>query len=455
MTKPLRILLIVTVAILMLGIVISGKLSNKQRDEAAETPIIDSVETLPQGQSAPDDAQNLQSPPPTEKPEYDTVSKMSDKELEPLKKDAIQAMECMYDTYMELDKGSSLNVTLSERDVARLVYTLGENGYSAIDYFGNVDMQNPKNLIDFGQAVNLGQDATACYYTVHTDGRIHANVLDYRFGEGSVVTVSVEWDKDMKPRVYSTGRYSLAEIRYTDKGWLICNRDIRGLDDEKKLGADSYTFVKLLPYDEVKRTYAERYLGSSAYSENNLFTCTWSSEDFGKLDFNCIFPMLYGIYYGTEPLIYNNAKLIAGYESIEGTGLHIVPYDQFQQVIGHFFKIEPETIRAKADSSSRYGGYFMLGAQDGYYSGTLSHMPTPEIVDYWKNKDGSLTMRVDAVYPWYGTDKAFTHELTVLETKEGFKYISNYVYDSAENIFPPIVLKGEREFQIGQLNGRK
>ena len=70
------------------------------------------------------------------------------------------------------------------------------------------------------------------------------------------------------------------------------------------------------------------------------------------------------------------------------------------------------------------------------------------MTDYWYNSDGSLTMKVDAVYPAYGTDCAFTHELTVMETEDGFKYLSNYVYESENNIIPELVLRSQRKNQI-------
>ena len=125
--------------------------------------------------------------------------------------------------------------------------------------------------------------------------------------------------------------------------------------------------------------------------------------------------------------------------------------EQFERVIGHFFDIKDETIRAMADNSGSYGGYFILGAQPGFYTATTVHLPEPEITDYWYNSDGTLTMKIDAVYPWYGTDCAFTHELTVEETKNGFIYVSNYVYESTDNIFPDLALKREREAEIATL----
>ncbi|MEI3085053.1 MAG: DUF6070 family protein [Oscillospiraceae bacterium] len=111
--------------------------------------------------------------------EYDTVDEVPDKVMNALKKEAETAMLSTRDTYDSLDKGTALNVVLSQDSVAQIVYTLAENGYSAIDYFGNMDMQNPQPLIDFGNAVNAGQDAEAAYYVVHTDGSIHANNLVY------------------------------------------------------------------------------------------------------------------------------------------------------------------------------------------------------------------------------------------------------------------------------------
>ena len=45
----------------------------------------------------------------------------------------------------------------------------------------------------------------------------------------------------------------------------------------------------------------------------------------------------------------------------------------------------------------------------------------------------------------------FTHELTVMETEDGFKYLSNYVYNSENNIFPEMVLRSERKNQIAEV----
>lgn len=92
----------------------------------------------------------------------------------------------------------------------------------------------------------------------------------------------------------------------------------------------------------------------------------------------------------------------------------------------------------------------MCGFQTGYYS-VVPRIPEPEVTDYWTNPDGSLTLKVDAVFSWYGTDKAFTHEVTVRDTGTGFEYVSNYVYESDDNIFPETILHDERITQIDSM----
>ena len=126
---------------------------------------------------------------------------------------------------------------------------------------------------------------------LHSDGTLHGNNLVYKDGVPSLTTVSVEWDDKGEPEVYSTGQYALTHLELTAKGWFICTRESGGSD--WAVNGNAYTFLRLTPYDDTLRQLAEKYMGSQAYSENNLFTCTWSGSDFGQLDFNCLFPILY------------------------------------------------------------------------------------------------------------------------------------------------------------------
>lgn len=378
------------------------------------------------------------------------LTPISSAQLNEYKSEAQKAMNCYKDIYLDADKGSASNVVLSSDTVAQIVGVLGANGYSAIDYFCDLNMQNAQALIDFGNMVNAGMDAEACYYVVHSDGSLHANNLSYKAGVASVVTVSAEWDGG-KPKVYSTGQYALTKLQLTPKGWLICTRDSEGGGSAWAVNGNAYTFVRLVPYDDTKRQLGEKYLGTMAYAENNLFTCTWSTADYSRLDLNSLFLVLYSRYYGTEPLSNDNMKMITGFNNVPGTNLHVVPYEQYERVISHYIDLSNDTIRWLSDTSGEQGGYLVLGTRHEYYNNRTPKLPTPEVTDYWYNSDGSLTLKVDAVFPAYGTDCAFTHELTVMDTADGFQYVSNRVYESENNIIPELVLRGERKNQIAAM----
>lgn len=373
---------------------------------------------------------------------------VSNAKMKEYKDNAIAAMEAIRELYLAADKGTASNVVLSDASVAEMVVALGQSGYTAVDYYCNLNVQNAQPLIDFGNGVKAGIEGEACYYVLHSDGTLHANNLAYKDGISYVTTVSVEWDENTEPSVYSTGQYALARLELTDKGWLICTRDSGSGGSSWAANGNAYTFLRLSTYDDTKRQLASKYMGEQAYWENNLFTCTWSTSDFGQLDFNSLFPLLYSRHYGTVPLTGSNMGYIAGFEKIQDTDLYIVPYEQFQQVICSYIDVDVDTLQWLSDDNASYGGYYVIGAAQEYYNEVTPKVPSPEVTDYWYNSDGSLTLKVDAVYPAYGTDCAFTHELTVMETEDGFKYLSNYVYASENNIIPELVLRSQRKNQI-------
>lgn len=379
---------------------------------------------------------------------YNTIDKVDKAKIDALEADAINAMQLSQKVYESANKETSVNLTLSKECIADIVLAIGAKGYSVIDYDGNQNMQNPGAIMAFGKLVNEGQDAEASYFTVQSDGRISENVISYVSGHGSVIDISLEWNEQTEPAVYDIGQYTLSDIKYTDKGWLIFNRDITNFNINKKFNVESHTLVRISPYDETCREFCRKYIEPVGYSENNLFTSTWSKNNYGELDFNCLFPMLYGLYYDTDSLSFYSAN--SKFDIIPGTNMHLIPKNEFERVIESFFNITSNELRRRADYSGNREGYFMLGYQTGYYN-VVPRLPTPEVVDYWYNADGTLTLKVDAVFPQYGTDRAFTHELTIRDTSGKFQYISNYLYENDGNILPDCKLAAERKREIKQI----
>ena len=242
------------------------------------------------------------------------------------------------------------------------------------------------------------------------------------------------WDKNSRPSVVSEGQYQISDVKYTDKGWLIYARNFDSFDDNQRSNSNSYVFVRVKPCDSTKRALCRKYIEPIGYFENNLFTTTWNQFDPSPIDFNSLYAYLFAMYHGTETLSSYNVRNY--YSAVSGTNLYVVPTASFEEVVQYYFDINSASLRNISDYSRSAGGYFFLGYQNGYYDVT-PRTPEPEVVDYWYNSDGSVTMRVDAVNKWYGTDRAFTHEVTVYEYDNGrIKYISNKLYESDENILP-------------------
>lgn len=366
--------------------------------------------------------------------EYNTIASADRSERKRLRQELLTVAEGCADIYAGADKGRALNVVLSDSAYYAMVEHIGSMGYAAVDSLGTWDMEGYINLLDFCEEIYLGQDCGGTYYTVYPDGQISAYHLERKNGEWHLVTMTAVWDKNNEPSVVSEGQYQISDVKYTDKGWLIYNRNFDSFDDNQRSNSNSYVFIRVKPYDSTKRALCRKYIEPIGYFENNLFTTTWNQFNPGPIDFNSLYAYLFAMYHGTETLSSHTVRNY--YSSVSGTSLYVVPTDDFEEVVKYYFDINSASLKNISDYSRSAGGYFFLGYQNEYYEVT-PRTPEPEVVDYWYNSDGSVTMVVDAVNKWYGTDKAFTHEVTVYEYESGrIKYISNTLYESDENILP-------------------
>lgn len=143
-----------------------------------------------------------------------------------------------------------------------------------------------------------------------------------------------QWDDKTRPEIYSSGQYGLESIRYTENGWLIYSRG-----GSSNANANKYSMVRVKTYDADRRALCRRYLTPVGYSENNLFTSSWNTGNWGELDFNSLYAKFYSMYYGAEPLTYNNAGTSAGLAAISGSYMHLVPTEQFERVMEGYLDI--------------------------------------------------------------------------------------------------------------------
>lgn len=345
------------------------------------------------------------------------------------------ACEACRETYANAYKGETLNVTLSLSDISSMAAKVASAGYAVQDYNGQLNMQGYENFDAFCRSITvLEEDISEPYFTIYSDGHLSAFLLSRENGRWLLYSMSSAWNADGSWRIYSEGCYAVADVRYTEKGWLIYRRDITETSEGANDGDDMYVMVRVKPYDSEARTLCERYVKPVGYFENNLFTTNWSEADFGAIDFNSLYAYIFAMYNGTEMLSSYNARKY--YKNAGNTKMSIVPADIFENNTGVYFRINGSVLKNISDYSNSLGGYFFLGYDRSYFNVTPK-TPFPEVVSYSYNTDGTITMTVDAVNKWYGTDRAFRHELTVRPGNgSGFQYVSNTLLDSPDNIIP-------------------
>lgn len=380
--------------------------------------------------------------------EYNTFDKENSGRIEVMKSSLNDIQNVCRDIYVSADKGGGFNVVLSDATVAELMNAIAGAGYSVCDSNYTFNMQGYEALDDFGKSILQGGNISGRYYVVYSDGHISAFEL-YREGKvWHLLAMSAAWEDDGTLRIFSQGRYSVGTVKYTTKGWLIYNRNTTDFDDNQKSNTGEYTMVRVLPYDSYKKQLAARYIEPVGYLENNLFITDWNTANLGPVDFNTLYAYLFGMYNGTEMLSSYNVR--SYYKATGGTRLYVIPTDTFETTVQTYFDIDGATLKNISDFSWKYGGYFFLGYNRDYFN-VIPRTPFPEVVDYKENPNGTITMTVDAVNDWYGTDCAFRHVLTVRPEAGGFKYVSNELVQNDGNILPDQKLAEMTDVEMAKL----
>lgn len=349
------------------------------------------------------------------------------------------ACAAVREIYRAADKGSSLNVTLSSADISAMITACGAAGYPVADSRRDFNMQCYGLMDEFGRKLSLSnEDVSETYFIVYPDGHLSGFMLSRESGVWHLYSASAAWNDDGSERVYSEGRYAVGEVRYTEKGWLIYSRDTSDFDENQKANTDAWVMVRVLPYDSEMRTLCKRYVEPVGYFENNLFTVDWNEANMGPIDFNSLYAYVFSLYNGTDMLSSYNVRKY--YKAVQGTKLYLVPEDIFENNTTVYFNIDRSALKNISDYSAQLGGYLFLGYNRDYYNVT-PRTPFPEVVAYTYNSDGTITLTVDAVNEWYGTDCAFRHTLVVRPTDGvSFRYVSNTLQQDPENILPPMKL---------------
>ncbi len=152
-----------------------------------------------------------------------------------------------------------------------------------------------------------------------------------------------------------------------------------------------------------------------------MFLTNWNEEDFGELDFYDVFDI-----FRREDHMYD-VDLSSG-NGVGTCAVYLVSKDTFEEIIMSKFNITSEALQAK---TVYYPGenvyeYKPRGLEEVEYP----EYPYPEVVGYIENPDGTLTLKVQAVFPYRDLSKAYVYEVTVRNTENGtVQYVGNHIIE--------------------------
>mgnify|MGYP007098664445 CR=1 FL=1 len=339
-------------------------------------------------------------------------TELTDQSLQLETEDIAVLFQNIYDNAEETESLGSLEM------MKNIISYLGKSGYSAVDEKNQINMTEAEQVAEFCRSVELKKDGelrliVAAYsgsFTVYdlkaTDGKVDVVRNYYQYADGGL-------------KNSNTVSYPAEGWQYTQEGYLLFEGSFQLESYYTLLLSDmsEHVALRVLPLDEKCRELNRKYLLPMGYGGNNMFLVQWSEADFGSLDFYDLFDKLYPAVYG-QPIPYAAAP-----NSGVGT-VYQVPENIFESVIQEYIRIDSEKLRQETVYFPENSSYEYKPR--GFYESEYSEIPYPEVTDYTENEDGTVTLRVNAVYPEENTSKAYTHEVTVRPLDEAhFQYISN------------------------------
>ena len=148
----------------------------------------------------------------------------------------------------------------------------------------------------------------------------------------------------------------------------------------------------------------------------------WNEQDYSKLELYDLYEIFYYLKYGQY----------VPYEAYEGAEYEI-PAGEFEEIIREHFRITREqivvnTVYYPDRDTYRYRPRWLHDSEEPYE-------PYAEVVDFRAQDDGTVRLRVEAVWEEKMTDHAVTSELVVRPLENGgFSYVSNQVISWDESL---------------------
>lgn len=310
--------------------------------------------------------------------------------------------------------------------IRSIVNRFGENGYPAVDSKNQIDMVEAEQVERFCEMVDAGEETELTILQVGYDGEFVAYDLKAKDGKVDVARSYYKYENGNMERKASAS-YPAEYWHYTEEGYLMFS----GVWYSEELyvltlsGQEEHTALRVQPLNGTCREFSRKYLLPIGFEQNNMFLVDWSEEEFGELDFYDLYDLLYPKVKGAHCPYVPDENLGVG-------AVYRIPKEEFERVLMTYFNIDSKTLQSKTVYSSEDEAY--VYKPRGFYEVEYPEYPYSEVVGYTENRDGTITLTANVVFPYAGDSKVYAHEVVVrpLEGK-GVQYVSNRRIPSEEN----------------------
>ena len=352
---------------------------------------------------------------------YDLL--VSDSERKEAEDDCKEKMELIAELYKNADKGYASNVIIADEIIDQMVEKLKSIGCSVTVTALYSDMENYKELEDFLNASIAGRSGSAVCYEIHSDGGVGRYKYIYDGKDMYILSAKAAWSDDDKPVITYISYTRIKEWKFTDKGWFCYELCVPEYPEVTEI-VDGSCMVRVKPITEKNREMSEKCVLGLAYQGNNLLCSDWDIDRMESLDYNGLYEYLYAMKYQEQ---FPSENYPDG-----------IPKDEFESLIMEYLPVTAEEIESYAvfDEEKQTYMWERLGCFN--YAPTYFGTSFPEVTDIRENKDGTLTLTVDAVCSMILCDDAvITHELTVKFAEDGsFRYLGNKILDDGISNIP-------------------
>ena len=280
-------------------------------------------------------------------------------------------------------------------------------------------MYNFESIKDFCTRAVQGESGDTVLLRLLDDGGLIWYSLKSDKKELKIDRYAVSW-ADGEPAASYLDTFTACTWSYTEKGYLLFEKyQPPGYD-----GPTGHHAVRIKPLDQECRELNRKYILPVGYEDNNLFLTDWSENDYGELSFEDLYEKLYGIEQGRQANVHD--------DEIHAT------QQEFAEVMQPWLQVDEAVLQIMSAFDAGEGSYKWKVRGMGDFPSCI--LPVPEVTSYRENGDGTLTLKVEAVWEDENTDCAFTHEVTVRpKGDEKFQYVSNHILATPDQKIPPYI----------------